>query len=144
MICCGRWIRTDAKVRKKKKKVPDIRKPLFVSEIPALRTDKYDHLQYELLYEQNRIKYFVESLKYMGNALISMKTFEERISDISFHLQSLATPELVPKVKNAVERRNRNLLIRLCRQAKIPRSYTGIIVSILLAASPQQKWPPTW
>jgi hypothetical protein len=58
MMCCGRWIRTDAKVRKKKKKVPDIRKPLFVSEIPALRTDKYDHLQYELLYKQNPYKIF--------------------------------------------------------------------------------------
>ncbi len=71
----------------------------------------------------------------------SMKTFKERISDISFHLQSLATPEFSSKVQKAVEQKNQNALVKLCKQAKIPSSYTGIVVSVLLAVSPQQKWP---
>jgi len=70
-----------------------------------------------------------------------MKTFGERISDISVHLQSLAAPELSLKVQDAVERKDKNTLAKLCRQAKIPRSYTGPVVSVLLAVSPQQKWP---
>jgi hypothetical protein len=70
-----------------------------------------------------------------------MKTFGERISDISFHLQSLATPEFSSRVQDAIERKNKNTLVKLCRQAKIPRSYTDIVVSVLLAVSPQQKWP---
>jgi len=70
-----------------------------------------------------------------------MKTFRERISEISVHLQSLATPELSQRVQDAVERKDKNTLVKLCRQAKIPGSYTGIVVSVLLSVSPQQKWP---
>jgi hypothetical protein len=70
-----------------------------------------------------------------------MKTFGERISDISFHLQSLAAPELSSRVQDAVERKDKNTLVKLCKQAKVPGSYTGIVISVLLAVSPQQKWP---
>ncbi len=70
-----------------------------------------------------------------------MKTFGERVSDISFYLQSLAKPEFSSRVQEAVERKNKNTLVNLCRQAKVPRSYTGVVVSVLLAVSPQQKWP---
>jgi hypothetical protein len=73
-----------------------------------------------------------------------MKTLRERISDISFYLQSLATPEFSSRVQDAVERKNKNTLVKLCKQAKIPGSYTGIVVSVLLSVSPQQKWPPVY
>jgi hypothetical protein len=70
-----------------------------------------------------------------------MKTFVDRISDISFHLQSLAAPEISSRVQDAVERKDRNTLVELCRKAKIPRSYTSTVISVIMAVSPQQKWP---
>jgi hypothetical protein len=72
-----------------------------------------------------------------------MKTVNERISDVSFHLQSLAASEFFPKVQDAVERKDRNSLIKICKKAKIPANYLGIVVSVLLAVSPEQKWPAT-
>jgi hypothetical protein len=72
-----------------------------------------------------------------------MKTVNERISDVSFHLQSLATSEFSPKVQDAVERKDRNSLIKICKKAKIPANYLNIVVSVLLAVSPEQKWPAT-
>ncbi|MCJ7634497.1 hypothetical protein MUP77_19150 [Candidatus Bathyarchaeota archaeon] len=72
-----------------------------------------------------------------------MKTLNERISDVSFHLQSLATPEFFSKVQDAVERKDKNSLIKVCKKAKIPASYLDIVVSVLLAIGPQQKWPAT-
>jgi len=70
-----------------------------------------------------------------------MKTLNERIADVSFHLQSLATPEFFPKVQDAVERKDKNSLIEVCKKAKIPAIYLSIIVSVLLAVGPEQKWP---
>lgn len=70
-----------------------------------------------------------------------MKNLMERIADVSFHLQSLMAPNVFPKVKDAVERKDKNLLMKVCRKAKIPEIYLAIVVSILLTISPQQKWP---
>jgi hypothetical protein len=70
-----------------------------------------------------------------------MKALNERISDVSFHLQSLAAPEFTSKVQDAVERKDRNSLIKVCKKAKIPGSYIDIVVSVLLSVSPEQKWP---
>jgi len=70
-----------------------------------------------------------------------MKTLNERISDVSFHLQSLAAPEFYSKVQDAVERKDKNSLIKVCKKAKIPGSYIDIVVSVLLSVSPEQKWP---
>jgi hypothetical protein len=70
-----------------------------------------------------------------------MKTLNERISDVSFHLQSLAAPEFYSKVQDAVERKDKNSLIKVCKKAKIPGSYMNIVVSVLLSVSPEQKWP---
>lgn len=75
------------------------------------------------------------------STLVTMKTFNERIADVSFHLQSLAAPEYSSKVQDAVEKRDKNSLIKLCKKAKVPESYTDIIASVLLSVSPQQKWP---
>jgi len=70
-----------------------------------------------------------------------MKTLKERIADVSFHLQSLAAPEFSSKVQEAVERKDKNALVKICKKAKVPESYLNIIVSVMLAVSPQQKWP---
>jgi hypothetical protein len=70
-----------------------------------------------------------------------MKTLAERISSISFYLQSLTAPNLLPEVQDAVERKDRNLLVKVCRKAKIPEIYLSNVMSVLLSVSPQQKWP---
>jgi hypothetical protein len=70
-----------------------------------------------------------------------MKTLSERISEVSFHLQSLAAPEFSSKVQEAVERKDKNSLVKVCKKAKIPGSYINIIVSVLLSVGPEQKWP---
>ncbi len=70
-----------------------------------------------------------------------MKTLNERIVDVSSHLQTLAAPEFCSQVKDAVEKKDRNLLIKVCRKAKVPRIYLGTIVSVLLSVGPDQKWP---
>ena len=70
-----------------------------------------------------------------------MKTLKERIADVSFHLQSLAAPEFFSQVQNAVERKDKNSLIQVCKKAKIPAVYLGTVVSVLLSVGPEQKWP---
>ena len=70
-----------------------------------------------------------------------MKTLNERIADVSSCLQSLMAPNVFPKVQDAVERKDRNLLVKVCRKAKIPDIYLGSVVSVLLSVGPEQKWP---
>jgi hypothetical protein len=70
-----------------------------------------------------------------------MKTLNERISDVSVHLQSLTAPKFSSKVQDAVEKKDKASLIKVCKKAKIPESYTDIIVSVLLSVGPEQKWP---
>ena len=70
-----------------------------------------------------------------------MKTLKERIADVSFYLQSLMAPSVFPKVQDAVERKDKNLLIEVCRKAKIPDIYLGNVASVLLSVSPETKWP---
>lgn len=72
---------------------------------------------------------------------IIMKTFKERISDVSFHLQSLISPKILPEVQEAVAQKDKNLLIKVCRKAEVPEIYLSTVVSFLLSVSPQQKWP---
>jgi hypothetical protein len=70
-----------------------------------------------------------------------MKTLKERIADVSSYLQSLTAPSLFPKVQDAVERKDKKLLMKVCRKAKIPEIYLGNVVSVLLSVNPEQKWP---
>ena len=70
-----------------------------------------------------------------------MKTINERLSDVAFHLQSLATPKFSSEVQEAVERKDKTAILKVCKKAKIPGSYLDIVVSVLLSVSPQQKWP---
>ncbi len=71
-----------------------------------------------------------------------MKNLKERIADVSFYIQSLAAPEFFSDAQNAVEKKDRKLLIRVCKKAQIPAVYLGVVVSVLLAIGPEQKWPP--
>jgi hypothetical protein len=70
-----------------------------------------------------------------------MKTLNVKIADVASYLQSLNTPDIFPKVQDAVERKDKNLLIKVCRKAKVPELYLSIIVPLLLAIGPDQKWP---
>jgi hypothetical protein len=73
-----------------------------------------------------------------------MKTLKERIADTSSYLQALTTSDMFPKVQNAVEKKDKNLLVKICRKAKIPEMYSTTVVSVLLSIGPEQKWPPMW
>jgi hypothetical protein len=73
-----------------------------------------------------------------------MKNLMGRITDVSFYLQSLMVPNVFPKVQDAVERKDRNLLTKVCRAAKIPEIYLSIVVSVLLSVGPELKWPPAY
>ena len=71
---------------------------------------------------------------------MNMKTLNEQILDISGHLQSLTAPKFSSEIEQAVERNDRNTLVKVCRKAKIPRAYIGTVVSTILSVQPQ-KWP---
>jgi hypothetical protein len=70
-----------------------------------------------------------------------MRTINERITDVSYYLQSLMAPNVFPEVQDAVERKDKNLLVKVCKKAKIPDIYSGIVASVLLSVSPEAKWP---
>jgi len=70
-----------------------------------------------------------------------MKALNERIADVSFHLQTLVTPEFYSQVQDAVEKKDRNLLIKVCKKAKVPAIYLGTVASVLFSIGPDQKWP---
>jgi hypothetical protein len=70
-----------------------------------------------------------------------MMTLEERITDVSSYLQSLTASDVFPKVQDAVERKDKNLLMKVCRKAKIPEKYLVVVASVLLSVGPEQKYP---
>jgi hypothetical protein len=70
-----------------------------------------------------------------------MKNLKNRIAEVSQYLQRLMEPDVFAEVQNAVERKDNNLLARVCRKIEIPIVYIPIITSVLLSVSPQQKWP---
>lgn len=70
-----------------------------------------------------------------------MKTLNDRIREVSSYLQSLTAPEFVSRVEDAVERKDRNSLVKVCKEAKIPRAYLGSVVSVVLSVQPDAKWP---
>ena len=70
-----------------------------------------------------------------------MENLKERMANISMYLQRLMEPEVFPEVQNAVEKKDKDSLIDVCRKIRIPEIYTGVIVSVLLSMSGQQpKW----
>ena len=73
-----------------------------------------------------------------------MQILNKKISNMSSHLQSLATNEFYPEVQEAVEKKDKNLLIKICQKAKIPQIDINPIVSLLLSISNLVKWPETF
>ena len=71
----------------------------------------------------------------------NVKDLKQRLGDIAFHLQSLNKSDIFPKIQKAVEHKDKVSLIKTCEEAKIPSVYLSTIVSVLLSATPQQKWP---
>lgn len=69
-----------------------------------------------------------------------MKSVNQKIANISKHLQTLTTAEYSPQVQAAVEKQDKNALAKVCKQAKIPTLYVPSIVSVIMSVSPN-KWP---
>jgi len=75
----------------------------------------------------------------------TMKNLKNRIAEVSQYLQRLTAPDVFPEVQNAVEKKDKNQLVRVFKKIEIPLIYVPIMVSLLLSVSPQQKWPlPEW
>lgn len=70
-----------------------------------------------------------------------MNMLNIKIAKMSSHLQSLASPELYPQVQEAIEKKDKNLLIKICRKAKIPQIDINPVISLLLSISYAVKWP---
>ncbi|MGD0996422.1 MAG: hypothetical protein ABR909_12980 [Candidatus Bathyarchaeia archaeon] len=64
------------------------------------------------------------------------------IAELSGYLQSLTTPEFASQVEEAVEKKDKVSLSKICRNAKIPNKYFSTIATTLFTmATPQQKYP---
>jgi len=70
-----------------------------------------------------------------------MNMLNIKMSNMSSHLQSLAASEFYPQIQEAVAKKDKNLLIKVCRKAKIPQIDINPIVSLLLSISNAVKWP---
>ena len=70
-----------------------------------------------------------------------MKTIKERLADVSGHLETLAAPNFLPKVQEAVEKKDRARLVKICKKAKIPEMYLNPVISVLMSVAPDVKWP---
>jgi len=70
-----------------------------------------------------------------------VENLKERMADVSMYLQRLMEPNVFPEVQNAVEKKDKDLLVDVCRKIRVPEIYTGVIVSVLLSMSGRQpKW----
>lgn len=57
------------------------------------------------------------------------------------YLQRLMEPTVFPQVQNAVEKKDKDLLIDVCRKTRVPEIYIGVVVSVLLSMGTRQpKW----
>ena len=70
-----------------------------------------------------------------------MNMLNVKMSNMSAHLQTLATSKYYPQIQDAVEKKDKNLLIKVCRKAKIPQIDINSIVSLLLSMNNAVKWP---
>lgn len=69
-----------------------------------------------------------------------MNKVNNRILNISSHLQTLTKPEFSKEVEEAVGKNDKARLVKICQKAKIPSDYIGSVVSVALSVSPM-KWP---
>lgn len=70
----------------------------------------------------------------------AMKNLDEKMTELSKHLQTLSSQKFSSEVQAAAERKDKTALIKVCEKAKIPRVYVGTIVSAVLSIQPQ-KYP---
>jgi len=71
-----------------------------------------------------------------------MENLKRRIAEVSESLQLLMEPGVFPEVQSAVEKKDKDLIVEVCRKVRIPEIYIGIIVAVLLSVGPEQiKWP---
>ena len=70
-----------------------------------------------------------------------MNMLNIKIANMSSHLQNLSVSEFYPQIQEAIEKKDKNLLIKVCRKAKIPQIDINPIVSLLLSISNAVKWP---
>ena len=71
-----------------------------------------------------------------------MRNLNKNIAELSGCLQSLTVPEFASQVEEAVEKKDKASLIKICRDAKIPVKYVGSVVTALFnMSSPQEKYP---
>jgi len=69
-----------------------------------------------------------------------MENLNNKILNLSKYLQILSKSEYSEKVQEAAEKNDKPTLVKICKSAKIPATYIGSVVSIVLSLSPQ-KWP---
>jgi len=73
-----------------------------------------------------------------------MHNLNKNIAELSGCLQSLSAPEFASQVEEAVEKKDKASLVKICRNAKIPAKYVSSVVTALSNMSnPQQKYPDT-
>jgi hypothetical protein len=70
-----------------------------------------------------------------------VKTIKDRLSDVASCLESLTAPVYLPKVQDAVEKKDRVQLVKICKKAKIPEIYLTPVVTVLMSVGPNTKWP---
>ena len=88
---------------------------------------------------------YIETYKEKNDIFTIMKDLKGRIAEISEYLQDLMDSAVFPEVQKAVEKRDKDSLVDVCRKIRIPEIYIGVIVSALLSVAPRQKWPlPPW
>jgi hypothetical protein len=64
-----------------------------------------------------------------------MNNINAKLSDISMHLQTLTCSKYSKQVEQAVEKKDKNSLVKICRKAEIPAVYIGPVVSVVMAGA---------
>ncbi len=69
-----------------------------------------------------------------------MINLNTKISGVASSLQTLSKPEFSSEIQAAVNKNDKNSLVKVCRKAKIPSAHISSVVSVIMSVSPQ-KWP---
>jgi len=71
-----------------------------------------------------------------------MKNLKQKMSKIAFYMQRLMTRST--EVQEAVTRKDKDSLLRTCRELKIPKRYAVVLAALLFFGplASQLAWPP--
>jgi hypothetical protein len=69
-----------------------------------------------------------------------MNGVNEKIFNVSKYLQTLTAKKYSSQVQEAIDKHDKNALVKVCKNAKIPTLYISSIVSVIMSVQPQ-KWP---